>query len=123
MPGPLRVTDSVLIPEVELTWRFSRSSGPTTALSDALRARALERLATRLVDGRITVTASEHRSQLRNREAAEQRLAALLRAAIAPPPRKRRPTRATKGSVKRRLEEKRRRSELKKLRRSEGTER
>jgi ribosome-associated protein len=132
------VTDSVVIPEVELTWRFSRSSGPggqgvntadsrvelsfdlanTTALSDALRDRALERLAWRLVEGRITVTASEHRSQLRNREAAEERLAALLREAIAPPPRKRRPTRATKASVKRRLDEKRRRSDVKKLRRS-----
>ena len=100
MPGPLHVRGSIVVPEAELAWRFSRSSGPggqgvnttdsrvelsfdlarTAALGPALKARALERLASRLVDGVITVTASEHRSQLRNREAAGTRLAALLRA-------------------------------------------
>ena len=106
MPGPLPVRGSVVIPEAELRWRFSRSSGPggqgvnttdsrvelsfdvaaTTALGPTLKARALERLGPRLVDGVLTVAASEHRSQLRNREAAEARLASTLAEAIAPPP-------------------------------------
>jgi len=134
--GPLRVTRSVLVPERELRWRFSRSSGPggqsvntadsrvelsldlttTTALGPVQRARALERLRRRLVDGVLTVTASEERSQLRNREAARRRLAETLAAALAPPPPKRRPTKATRGAVERRLAEKKRRSRTKKLR-------
>jgi len=139
MAGPLRVTRSVLVPERELRWRFSRSSGPggqsvntadsrvelsldvrgTTALGPVQRARAEERLEDRLVDGVLTVTASEHRSQLRNREAALQRLAEVLAAAIAPPPRPRRPTRPSRGSVERRLADKKRRSKTKKLRRAD----
>lgn len=137
MPGDLRVSGSVVIPEAELSWRFSRSSGPggqgvnttdsrvellfdvsrTTALGPTLRARASERLADRLVDGVLSVTASEHRSQLRNREAAERRLAEILAAAIAPPPRPRRPTRPSRAAVARRIATKRRRGEVKRLRR------
>jgi ribosome-associated protein len=125
------------VPEGELRWRFSRSSGPggqsvntadsrvelsldlttTTALGPVQRARALERLADRLVDGVLTVTASEHRSQLQNREAALERMAAVLASAIAPPPPRRRPTRRTRGSVERRLADKRRRAQTKRLRR------
>ncbi len=139
MPGPLRVRGSVVIPEAELRWRFSRSSGPggqgvnttdsrvelsfdlagTTALGPTLKARALERLQGRLTDGVLTVAASEHRSQLRNREAAEARLAGTLAEAIAPPPRARRPTRATRGSVERRIAGKKRRGEVKRLRRTD----
>src|SRR5438128_6995783 len=105
MAGPLRVTRSVVVPERELRWRFSRSSGPggqsvntadsrvelsldlmtTTALGPVQRARVLERLGGRLGDGVLTVTASEHRSQLLNREAALNRLADILAAALAPP--------------------------------------
>ncbi|MGZ4110460.1 MAG: alternative ribosome rescue aminoacyl-tRNA hydrolase ArfB [Actinomycetota bacterium] len=137
MAGPLRVSRSVVVPERELRWRFSRSSGPggqsvntadsrvelsldvsrTTALGPVQRGRALERLSDRLVDGVLTVTASEHRAQLRNREAALERMAEILRSAIAPPPPKRRPTRPTKGSVERRLAGKRRRAQTKRLRR------
>lgn len=126
-----------MIPENELSWRFSRSSGPggqsvntsdsrvelsfdiarTSALGPTLKARALERLAGRLVDGVVTVTASEHRSQLRNREAAERRLAELLASATAPPPRVRRPTKPSTAARKRRLEDKRRRTQVKNLRR------
>jgi ribosome-associated protein len=135
--GSLRVSRSVVVPERELRWRFSRSSGPggqsvntadsrvelsldvsrTTALGPVRRARALERLSDRLVDGVLTVTASEHGQQLRNREAALERMAEILKAAIAPPPPKRRPTRPTKGSVERRLAGKRRRAQTKRLRR------
>jgi len=137
MPGPLTVRAGVVVPEHELRWRFSRSSGPggqsvntsdtrvelsldvaaSTAFTVSQRDRLLVRLAPRLVDGVVTVTASEHRSQLRNREAAERRLAQLLREALAPPPPRRRPTKPTRASVRRRLEGKRQRGELKRQRR------
>ncbi len=139
MTGPLRVTRSVVIPERDLTWRFSRSSGPggqsvntadsrvelsldvarTTALGPVQRARVLERLSRRLVDGVLTVKASEHRSQLRNREAALGRMAKTLAGALAPPPPRRRPTKPTRGAVERRLADKKRRARTKRLRRSE----
>ena len=139
MPGPLRVTRSVVIPERELTWRFSRSSGPggqsvntadsrvelgldvarTSALGPVQRARVLERLSRRLVDGVLTVRATEHRSQLRNREAALERMAKILGDALAPPPPRRRPTKPTRGAVERRLADKKRRSRTKRLRRSD----
>ena len=139
MPGDLRVRGSVVIPEAELRWRFSRSSGPggqgvnttdsrvelsydlmgSSALTGTHKARAAERLGGRLVDGVLTVTASEHRSQLRNREAAEQRLVDLVRTAIAPPPRPRRATRPTRASVERRIADKKRRGETKRLRRGD----
>jgi ribosome-associated protein len=66
----------------------------------------------------LTVTASEHRSQLRNREAAAARLAGLVASAIAAPPRVRRETRPSKGSVERRIAAKKRRGETKRNRRS-----
>lgn len=142
MPGPLRLRGSVVIPESELAWRFSRSSGPggqgvnttdsrvellfdvaeSRALGPALRARALARLGARLSDGVLSVTSSEHRSQLRNREEAERRMVAILSEAIAAPPRPRRATRPTRGSVNRRIEVKKRRSEVKRLRRPDDRE-
>jgi len=140
MAGPLLVTSRISIPEAELSWRFSRSSGPggqsvnttdsraelsfdvarSPSLPEHLRTRALERLAGRLADGVVTVAASEHRSQLQNREAAAQRLAQLLREAVSPPPPQRRATRPTRGSKERRLEGKRQRSELKRGRGARG---
>lgn len=142
VPGPLQVTPSLVIPEAELSWRFSRSSGPggqhlntsdsraelsfavarSPSLPEPLRRRALERLAGRLVDGVLTVSASEHRSQLQNRSAAEQRLADLLRVAVAAPPRPRRSTRPTRAAKERRLEVKRQRSQLKANRRRRAPE-
>lgn len=126
-----------VIPAEELTWRFSRSPGPggqsvntaesrvslsydlasSGALPPRLKQRALDNLAGRLTDGVITVTASEYRSQLRNREAAAERLSALLTAATAAPPRTRRPTRPSRGAREERLAAKRRRSQIKRLRR------
>ncbi len=133
------MTPRVVVPEAELSWCFSRSSGPGgqsvntsdsraelsvdvargTWLDEQLRARALDRLTPRLVDGVLTVAASEHRSQLQNREAAERRLTQLLRDAVAPPAPPRRPTRPTRGSKERRLEGKRQRSQLKRGRRAD----
>ena len=130
------MTSRWTVPEHELSWRFSRSSGPggqsvnttdsraelsldvaaSPSLPEHLRERAVERLGARLVDGVVTVAASEHRSQLQNREAAEQRLAQLLREAVAPPAPQRRATRPTRGSKERRLEGKRQRSQIKRSR-------
>ena len=138
MSGYLPISRSVSLPRSELTWRFSRSSGPggqsvnttdsrvelrfdlaeTDALPPALKERALGRLADRLVDGALVITAAEHRSQLLNRRAAETRLVALLAEAIAPPGPTRRPTRPTRGSVQRRLDTKKHRSHTKRLRRA-----
>jgi ribosome-associated protein len=135
--GDLHVTPRVVVPAGELSWRFSRSSGPggqsvntadsrvelsydvarSAALPEHLRQRALERLAGRLVDGVLTVAASEQRSQLRNREAAAARLATLLREAVAPPPKPRRPTRPSATARAARVDAKRRRGAVKRLRR------
>jgi ribosome-associated protein len=139
----LVVSAALTVPASELRWRFSRSSGPggqgvntadsrvelswdaagspaLAALPAARRARVLDSLADRLVDGVLTVTASEHRQQLRNRAAARERLAALLARALAPPPPPRRATRPTAGSRRRKGEAKRARSATKALRRRPG---
>lgn len=134
MSGPYVIRGSVSLPEAELMWSFTRSSGPggqhvntsdskaelrfdlarTEALPEVWKNRALERLAGRLVDGVVVVRSSEHRSQWRNREAAAVRLAALLAEATAPPPKPRRPTRIPRGINERRLRQKKQRSDTKK---------
>jgi ribosome-associated protein len=131
--GGLRIGRSVVVPDRELSERFSRSSGPggqgvnttdsrvelsfdvarSPSLPETTRARMLARLEGRLVDGVITVAASEHRAQLANRRAARERLAALLTEAAAAPPRKRRPTKPSRAAKQRRLDQKKRRSETK----------
>ncbi|MEV0002057.1 alternative ribosome rescue aminoacyl-tRNA hydrolase ArfB [Micromonospora sp. NPDC050980] len=140
MDDGLRVTDRLVVPAAELRERFSRSSGPggqgvnttdsrvelsfdlagSPSVPEALRERALDRLAGRLVDGVLTVAASEHRAQLANREAARERMAALLREAVAPPPKARRPTRPSRGAKERRLADKKRQSQRKRDRRVDG---
>jgi ribosome-associated protein len=134
--GDLHVRGPLVLPERELHWRFSRSSGPggqgvnttdsrvelsfdlarSPSVPEALRERALTRLAGRLVDGVLTIAASEHRSQLRNRDAARERLAAALQEATAADPPQRRPTRPSKGAKRRRLDAKTRRGAIKRLR-------
>jgi ribosome-associated protein len=136
--GDLVISPSLTVPAKALGWNFSRSSGPggqgvNTADSrvelsvhlpglsgwpDHLLATALDRLAGRLVDGTLTVSASEHRQQIRNREAARARMAGLLRTAIAPDGPARRPTRPSAGARQRRLDAKRRRSAIKQTRRA-----
>lgn len=128
--------DRIRVPEAELTYRFSRSSGPggqhvnttdsrvevlwdlgaTAVLGPEQKERARQRLATRLRGDVLSVTSSQYRSQHRNREAARVRLEELVAKAVEPP-RPRRATRPTKGSVRRRLDAKGRRSELKQQRR------
>lgn len=126
----------LLVPAGELTELFSRSSGPggqgvntadsrvqlsldlatTSALTDTQRTRAIARLGPRLAGTVLSISAEEHRSQRRNRAAARERLADLLRDAVAPPV-PRRATRPTRGSQRRRLDAKRRRSDIKQTRR------
>ena len=134
----LRLTPAITIPAAELSWQFSRSSGPggqgvntadsraelrfdlarTSALPTHLRERALQRLQYRLVDGVLIITASEFRSQLANRRAALARLTALLLDGIAPPAQPRRPTRPSKRAKQARLDAKRQRGDVKRLRRN-----
>lgn len=136
MTEPLQVNARLRIPEAELQWRFSRSSGPggqsvnttdsrvelsfdvarSPSLGAVARQRALERLASRLVDGVLTIAAEEHRSQLRNRQAARARLADVLREATAPPPPPRRPTKPSRAARERRLDSKRKAGTTKRLR-------
>ena len=135
--GDLQISSSLQVPASALRWSFSRSSGPggqgvnTTdsrvelsvhlpSLQDwpeQVLATAIDRLSGRLVDGTLTVTASEHRAQLRNRQAARVRLEALLRTAVAPPGPPRRPTRPGAGARQRRLDAKKHRSQIKRSRR------
>jgi ribosome-associated protein len=127
----IQVTKTVAIPVSEIELRFSRSSGPggqhaqksetrveatfdveaSTGLTDAQKARVVRRA------GRVLrAVAQDERSQARNRELAVERLVASLREALKVE-RRRRPTKPTAAARERRLKEKRRRAELKELRR------
>ncbi len=134
---PVTLRGGHVLPDDELEWRFSRSGGPggqsvntadsrvellwdlarTTALPPDLRDRAVERLGGRLVRGTLVIAASEHRSQLRNRQAALARLVALLDDALAPPAAPRRPARPSRASRTRRADAERRRRAVKQMRR------
>ncbi|MEU0241784.1 alternative ribosome rescue aminoacyl-tRNA hydrolase ArfB [Nocardiopsis sp. NPDC006198] len=127
---------SVTVPADALVWRFSRSSGPggqhvntsdtrvslsldvagCGPLGEVRRRRALERLRGRLVDGVLTVTVQTHRSQVRNRAEARERMESLLAEATAPPARGRRATRPGRRAEQRRLDAKRRRGDVKRSR-------
>jgi ribosome-associated protein len=129
--------NGLLIPAAELVERFSRSSGPggqsvnttdsrvelswdvgrSATLSNAHRQRLLNRLAARMTDGVLTIAASEHRSQLQNRAAARDRLQHLVAVALEPPSPPRRATLPSRAARARRVEDKRRRGELKAARR------
>ncbi|WAP52159.1 alternative ribosome rescue aminoacyl-tRNA hydrolase ArfB [Arthrobacter sp. ATA002] len=133
----LLVSSALTIPASELNWRFSRSSGPggqhvntsdsrasvswniaeSAVLSDGQRELLLNRLQRRLINGVVTVTASEQRSQLRNREIALTKLAELVADGLAPEPARRRKTKATRGSNYRRLDAKKQRAATKQQRR------
>jgi ribosome-associated protein len=137
VPADLPVNSRVTIAGDELTERFSRSSGPggqgvnttdsrvelvwdlgASALPADLLARLRRRLGTRLSGDTLSVVASERRSQLRNREAARERLAGLVARALEPPPPPRRPTRPSRGATERRIASKKRRSATKRSRRA-----
>ena len=140
--GYLEITPVLLLPLAELDYRATRSGGPggqhvntsstrievwwnvrsSPAVTEEQRARLLDRLSSRLDgDGRLRVAASASRSQLRNREAATERLRQLVASALVVPKQRKRtkPSRAAKAA---RLEAKRRRSGLKRDRRPPGHE-
>jgi ribosome-associated protein len=129
---------TVEIPDAELSVRFSRSSGPggqnvnktdsrvelsldianSPSIPTHLKERTEERISSRLVEGVLTVASSENRSQLKNRQAAEKRMAEVLTAAFAPPAPKRRKTKPSRSAVDKRIKGKKQRGETKRLRRS-----
>lgn len=135
MTGGVRVR-GVLIAEHELSWRFSRSSGPggqsvnttdsrvelsfdvvqSPSLPQHLRERAVDRLGHRLAAGVLTIAASEYKSQHRNREAARARLVDVLDEALAPPAPRRRPTAPSRRARERRMSAKAQRGQTKSLR-------
>jgi ribosome-associated protein len=138
MAGPIEIRPGFTVLPEDLSWKFSRSSGPggqsvntsdsrvslsfdvanSPSVPDHLRARMLSRLATRLSSGVLSVHVDTERSQLQNRAKAEARLAELLRTASEPPPKKRRATRPSAGATARRLDAKKQRGEVKRLRRN-----
>ena len=136
MAADLPVNPRLTIPGEELTERFSRSSGPggqgvnttdsrvelvwdlaASALPADLLDRLRRRLGGRLTGDAVVVVASEHRSQLRNREAARDRLTGLVARALEPPPPPRRATRPSRGATERRISAKKRRAATKRTRR------
>jgi len=133
----LEVTPTLTIPAAELSWKFSRSSGPggqhvntsdsrvqltwSIVESAALNDETRQLLQSRIPAGAVSVTASEQRSQLRNREIALTTLAQRLREALAPPPPTRRATKPTRGSKRRTLAAKQQRSATKQQRQRPGS--
>ena len=134
----LECTPWITLDESELDESFVRASGPggqnvnkvssavqlrfdvrrSPSLPNAVAIRLMKLAGRRLTaDGVLVITAQNHRTQERNRAEARERMAALLREALVPPPPPRRKTKPTRGSVRRRLEAKKRRSELKSTRR------
>ncbi len=132
----MRINDDITLEDWELSESFHRSSGPggqhvnktssavelrfeaarSPNLTPAVKAR-LKRLAGRrwTKDGAVIITSEAHRSQLMNRELAQEKLAELIRAALVVPKRRIK-TKPTLGSKRRRLEGKKQRGEVKKLR-------
>jgi len=137
MPEDIIINNHVTIPASELSYAASRSSGPggqhanktdsriqvrwnipaSQAMSDYLKKRLLKVLGSRLTDdGDLLLASDSHRSQHRNRDEVNQRLAALVREALVPP-KPRRKTKPSKASRQKRLDDKRRRADLKNQRR------
>lgn len=138
----LNVSPALTIPASELSWRFSRSSGPggqhvntsdsrvelswnvaeSAVLSEDQRLMLANRLGRRLIAGVISVNASERRSQLRNRELALAKLAGLVAEGLAPEAARRRATKPTRGSGRRHRAAKEQRAATKRQRQRPSAE-
>lgn len=138
--GVVEISEGLAIPRSELEFRATRAGGAggqhvntsstrielrwnvrqSRAIDDATRQRILDKLPTRVdADGTLRVVSSARRSQAQNREAAEARLAELVRGALAVP-RRRKPTKPTRAAKEARLGQKRKRSETKRQRRTDS---
>ncbi len=132
----MQISKNITIPDEELNEEFFLASGPggqnvnkvtsavrlrfnvleTTSLPPDVKMRLLEKVRSRLTsNGELIIEAQRHRTQLKNRDDAAERLAEIIRSALHAP-KKRRPTKPTKASVKRRIDNKKQRSNTKKLR-------
>jgi ribosome-associated protein len=138
MVQDLVVTNRMVIPSAELQWRFSRASGPggqgvnttdsrvelvwdldaSSVLGPFRKVLLKERLGSKIANGCLRVVVAEERSQWQNRQKALHRMGELLREGLQPPPRSRKATRPGRGAVKRRLDTKKKRGDLKRQRRS-----
>lgn len=138
----IAVTESVSIPDAELSWEYARSGGPggqnvnkvaskatlrwaaaaSVAISEEAKARLFAAHPAHLTtEGEFLVTSQEYRDQERNRQRCEEKLADMVRAALTPPkPRKK--TKPSKASQRRRLEDKKRQGEKKSTRKGGGWE-
>lgn len=138
MSEPLIITSDLTIPRSELQYRFTRSGGPggqnvnrtstqveltfdvlhSPSLSDEQRVRLIQMLRRRIdSNGVLHLVSHSTRSQLENREDVTLRFVDLLAAALKPVKR-RKPTRPSRAAIEKRLESKRRRSRVKRERRS-----
>lgn len=127
---PIEINPSLVIPDAELEWKFTTSGGPggqhankastrvqlSWSITDSgiLGESMRDRLRSKLGDV-VRVDVDDHRSQLRNKDAATERLADKVRVALVRQ-RKRKPTKPSRGSQRRRLEGKKRKAQTKKLR-------
>ncbi len=132
----MQISKNIIIPDEELNEEFFLASGSggqnvnkvttavrlrfnvleTTALPPDVKTRLLEKVGSRLTsNGELIIEAQRHRTQLKNRDDAAERLAEIIRSSLHAP-KKRRPTKPTKASVKRRIDNKKQRSTTKKLR-------
>ena len=127
---PIEINQTLVVPDAELEWKYTTSGGPggqhanrsstrvqlSWAISDSavLNEGTRAQLTTKLGDI-VRVDVDDHRSQLRNKDVAADRLAEKIRSALVRP-RKRKATKPSKGSQRRRLEGKKRNAQTKKLR-------
>ncbi|MDH3498788.1 MAG: alternative ribosome rescue aminoacyl-tRNA hydrolase ArfB [Acidimicrobiia bacterium] len=137
MDESLHISDDLVFPAAALMWRFGPTGGPggqhanrahtrvelgidlvnSTSIPAHLRVRVLDALDSRLVDGELWVVVDETRSQWRNRQLARKRMRELIGEAAKPPAPPRRRTKPSRASQRRRLDQKRRRGDLKRSRR------